>query len=129
MSDKAALASYFLIFDEKGTLVEAIDNPFKEEKLKAGKLLADFLPEKGVTAIIGTDYCGDIIGIFKNKGVTAYNFDGSASQAVAKLVQGTLPAALQEDTLVESHKVMKEALRTGQEKIAVATNGDGPQTR
>jgi predicted Fe-Mo cluster-binding NifX family protein len=88
--------------------------------------LADFLPEKGVTAIIGTDYCGDIIGIFKKKGVTAYNFEGSAAQAVASLVRGKLAAALQEDTLVESHKVMKEALRTGQEKIAVAASGDGP---
>ncbi len=126
MSDKAALAPYFLIFDEKGNLVETIDNPFKEKKLEAGKLLADFLPEKGVTAIIGTDYCGDIIDIFKNKGVTAYNFEGSAAQAVAALVQGKLTAALQEDTLVDSHKVMMEALRTGQEKIAVAANGDAP---
>ena len=126
VSNKAALAAYFLIFDEKGNLVEAIDNPFKEKKLEAGKLLADFLPEKGVTAIIGTDYCGDIIGIFKNKGVTAYNFEGSAAQAVTRLVEGKLEAALQEDTLVDSHKVMIEALRTGQEKIAVGASGDGP---
>ena len=88
MSDKAALAPYFLIFDEKGNFVEAIDNPFKEKKLEAGKLLADFLPEKGVTAIIGTDYCGDIIGIFKNKGVTAYNFEGSASPGRRKAGAG-----------------------------------------
>ena len=46
VSNKAALAAYFLIFDEKGNLVEAIDNPFKEKKLEAGKLLADFLPGK-----------------------------------------------------------------------------------
>lgn len=126
VSDKAALAAYFLIFDEKGNLVEAIDNPFKKKTLEAGKLLADFLPEKGITAIIGTDYCGDIIGIFKHKGVTAYNFEGSAAQAVAALVQGKLTAALQEDTLVDSHKVMKEALSSGQAKIAVAANGDVP---
>ena len=126
VSNKAALAAYFLIFDEKGNLVEAIDNPFKGKKLEAGKLLADFLPEKGVTAIIGTDYCGDIIGIFKHKGVTAYNFEGSAAQAVTRLVEGKLEAALQEDTLVDSHKVMIEALRTGQEKIAVGASGDAP---
>jgi predicted Fe-Mo cluster-binding NifX family protein len=126
VSDKAALAPYLLIFDEKGNLVETIDNPFKEKKLEAGKLMADFLAEKGVTAIIGTDYCGDIIGILKNKGVTAYNFEGSAAEAVTKLVHGTLPEALQENTLVETHKVMKEAMRTGQEKIAVAANGDTP---
>ena len=126
VSDKAALAAYFLIFDEKGNLVETVDNPFKKKTLEAGKLLADFLPEKGVTAIIGTDYCGDIIGIFKNKGVTAYNFEGSAADAARAVAQGKVPAAKEEDTLVANHKVMMEALRTGQEKIAVAANGDTP---
>jgi predicted Fe-Mo cluster-binding NifX family protein len=52
VSDKAALAPYFLVFDEKGTFLEAIDNPFKERKLEAGKLLAALLPEKRATAII-----------------------------------------------------------------------------
>lgn len=124
VSDKAALAPYFLIFDEKGNLIETIDNPFQKQSLVAGKLLADFLPEKGVTAIIGTDYCGDIIGILKSKGATAYNFNGSAAEAVAKLVQGKLTEASREDSLVDSHKVMKDALRTGQERIAVAASGD-----
>jgi len=126
VSDKAALAPFFLFFDEKGNFVEAIDNPFKEKKLEAGKLLVDFLAQKGTTAIIGTDYCGDIIGIFKNKGVIAYNFEGSASEAAVKVAQGKVPAALAEDALVESHKVMMNALRTGQEKIAVAASGSDP---
>ncbi len=125
VSDKAALAPYLLIFDEKGNLVETIDNPFKEKK-DAGKLMADFLAKKGATAVIGTDYCGDIIGILKNKGVTAYNFEGSVAEAVTKLVKGQVPEALQENTLVASHKVIMGAMRTGQEKIAVAANGDTP---
>ena len=126
VSDKAALAPYLLFFDGNGNLVEAIDNPFKEKKLEAGKLIADFLAQKGVTAVIGTDYCGDIIGILKNKGVTAYNFEGSAAEAAVKVAQGKVPAALQEDALVENHKVMMNALRTGQEKIAVAASGSDP---
>lgn len=126
VSDKAALAPYFLIFDENGNFTGTIDNPFKENKLAAGKLLADFLPLQGVTAIVGTDYCGDIIGILKNKGVTAYNFEGSAAEAATKLVQGKLSAARQEDTLVDTHKVMKDALQTGREKIAVAATGVTP---
>jgi len=126
VSDKAALAPYFLIFDEKGDLQETIDNPFKETKLKAGKLLIGFLSERGVTAVIGTDYCGDIIGLMKNKGITAYNFEGSAADAALKVAQGKVPAALEEDALVANHKVMMEAMRTGREKIAVAANGDAP---
>ena len=123
VSDKAALAPYLLFFDENGGLVEAINNPFREKRLEAGKLLADFLSQKGTTAVIGTDYCGDIIGILKNKGVTAYNFQGSAAEAAIKVAQGKVPAALQEEALVENHKVMMNALRTGQEKIAVAASG------
>ena len=126
VSDKAALAPYLLIFDEKGSHVETIDNPFKGTKLKAGKLLVGFLTERGVTAVIGTDYCGDIIGLLQDKGITAYNFEGSAADAALKVAQGKVPAALQEDALVDNHKVMKEAMRTGREKIAVAANGDAP---
>jgi predicted Fe-Mo cluster-binding NifX family protein len=126
VSDKAALAPYLLFFDENGNLVEAIDNPFKERKLEAGKLIADFLAQKGTTAVIGTDYCGGIIGILKSKGVTAYNVEGSAAEAAVKVAQGKVPAALQEDALVENHKVMMNALRTGQEKIAVAASGSDP---
>jgi len=121
VSDKAALAPYFLIFDEKGNLVEAINNPFKGQKLKAGHLMVGFLADKGVTAVIGKDYCGDIIGILKNKGISPYNFEGSAAEAVAKVVQGQVPEALQEKAAVANHKSMTHA---GQEKIAVAATGE-----
>ena len=93
VSEKAALAPYFLIFDEKGDLIEIIDNPFKTRKFEAGHLMADFLPTKGVTAVIGTDYCGEIVDVLKNKGVTPYNFQGSAKEAVEKLLQGKVPEA------------------------------------
>jgi len=119
VSDKAGLAPYFLIFDEKGNLVETIDNPFKG-KNEAGKLMLGFLVEKGVTAIIGRDYCGDIIGILKNKGITAYNFEGSAAEAAAKVAEGQVPEALQENALVANHK----AAVAVQGKIAVAANGE-----
>ena len=93
VSDKAGLAPYFLIFDQKGNLIEMIDNPFKDRKFEAGHLIADFLPGKGVSAIIGTDYCGEIVDVLKNKNLTPYNFQGSAKEAVEKLLQGKVPEA------------------------------------
>jgi len=93
VSDKAGLAPYFMIFDEKGDLTEVINNPFKTRKFEAGHLIADFLPTKGVTAVIGTDYCGEIVDVLKNKGVIPYNFHGSAKEAVEKLLQGKVPEA------------------------------------
>lgn len=93
VSEKAGIAPYFLIFDEKGDLVEIKDNPFKTRKFKVGHLMADFLPGKGVTAVIGTDYCGEIVDVIKNKGVTPYNFQGGAKEAVEKLLRGKVPEA------------------------------------
>jgi predicted Fe-Mo cluster-binding NifX family protein len=127
VSDKAALAPYLLIFDEKGNLIESIDNPLKTKSMAAGKLIGPFLAKKGVSAVIGTDFCGDIIGILKHQGVTAYNFEGTALDAVASLVSGSLAPASQENALVANHKVMMNAMRTGKEKIAVAANGAGPE--
>jgi predicted Fe-Mo cluster-binding NifX family protein len=124
VSDKAALAPYFLIFDEKGNLIESIDNPF-QGKNEAGKLMLGFLVEKGVTAIIGRDYCGDIIGILKNKGIIAYNFEGSAAAAAAKVAQGQVPEALKENALVANHKATVANHAAGKvEKIVVAANGE-----
>jgi predicted Fe-Mo cluster-binding NifX family protein len=122
VSDKAAQAPYLLFFDKEGNLVEAIDNPLlKGRHQEVGKLMVGFLADKGVTAVIGKDYCGDIIGILKNKGITAYNFEGSAAEAVIKVVQGQVSAALPENAAVANHKAMTVA---GKGKIAVAANGE-----
>jgi len=113
VSDLAALAPYFLIFDEKGNLVEMIDNPFKDEKGRAGRLIGGFLAEKGVTAIIGRDYCGDIVGILKNDGVTPYNFQGGAAEAATKVAQGKVPEATKESAAVANHKAAQEKAEKG----------------
>ena len=83
VSELAAQAPYLLIFDNKGKLVETIENPLKGN-IESGKLMLSLMVEKGVTAIIGRDYCGDIIGILKNKGISPYNFEGSAAEAATK---------------------------------------------
>jgi predicted Fe-Mo cluster-binding NifX family protein len=113
VSDLAALAPYFLIFDAKGNFIEAIDNPLKDEKGKAGKLLGGFLTEKGVTAVIGKDYCGDIVGILKNQGITPYNFEGSAAEAAAGVAQGKVEEATKEKATVPNHKAAQDKVGKG----------------
>ena len=93
VSELAAQAPYFLIFGSNGKLIEAIENPIKGN-VESGKLMLGFMLEKGVTAVIGRDFCGDIIGIYKDKGITTYNFEGSAAEAVTKLLEGKVPEAL-----------------------------------
>ena len=126
VSELAAQAPCLLIFDTKGKLVEAIDNPFKGN-IESGKLMLGFMVEKGVTAIIGRDYCGDIIGIYKDKGITPYNFEGSAAEAVAKILEGKMPEALQENAPVANHKADIANDVGNVEIIAVAANGEAPE--
>jgi predicted Fe-Mo cluster-binding NifX family protein len=126
VSELAAQAPYLLIFDNKGKLVEAIENPLKGN-IESGKLMLGFMLEKGVTAIIGKDYCGDIIGIYKDKGITPYNFEGSAAEAVTKLLEGKVPEALQENALVANRKAVIANEVGNVEIIAVAANGETPE--
>jgi predicted Fe-Mo cluster-binding NifX family protein len=87
VSDRAGLSPFFLIFDENGKLIDVIDNPFKEERGKAGHLMSDFLASKGVTVVVGEDFCGEIVDVIKNKGIKPVNFKGSVEEAVQKILK------------------------------------------
>jgi predicted Fe-Mo cluster-binding NifX family protein len=126
VSELAAQAPYLLIFDNKGKLVEAIENPLKGN-IESGKLMLGFMVEKGITAVIGRDFCGDIIGVYKDKGITTYNFEGSAAEAVAKVLEGKVPEARQEDASVANHKAVIANDVGNVEIIAVAANGETPE--
>jgi len=124
VSDLAAQAPYLLIFDAKGNLLEAVENPVKG-KNEAGKLMISFLLEKGVTAIIGRDYCGDIIDILKNRGISPYNVEGSAAEAAVQVAQGKVPEALRENAFVANHKQAMAKSKAGKgDIIVVAANGE-----
>jgi predicted Fe-Mo cluster-binding NifX family protein len=126
VSELAAQSPYLLIFDNKGKFVEAIENSLKGN-VESGKLMLGLMVEKGVTAVIGRDFCGDIIGIYKDKGVTTYNFDGSAAEAVAKVLEGKVPEARQEDASVANHKAAIANDIANVEIIAVAAGGESPE--
>jgi predicted Fe-Mo cluster-binding NifX family protein len=126
VSELAAQSPYLLIFDNKGNFVEAIENSLKGN-VESGKLMLGVMVEKGVTAVIGRDFCGDIIGIYKDKGVTTYNFEGSASEAVSKVLEGKVPVARQEDASVANHKADIANDIANVEIIAVAASGETPE--
>jgi predicted Fe-Mo cluster-binding NifX family protein len=127
VSELAAQAPYLLIFDSKRKLIEAIENPLKGN-IESGKLMLGFMVEKGVTAVIGRDFCGDIIGIYKAKGITTYNFEGSAAEAVTKVLEGKVPEALQENALIANRKATIANDVGNVEIIAVAAGGETPES-
>jgi predicted Fe-Mo cluster-binding NifX family protein len=86
VSDKAGMTPFFLFFDAKGRLVEAIENPYKDKE-GAGKLIVDFLAGKGVTVIVAGTFGGPIVDMMKGKGIKSVVFKGSAEEAIKKVLQ------------------------------------------
>ena len=86
VSKQAGLAPFFLLFDEKGKMTEAIENPFKDKE-GAGKSVAEFLKNKGVTVVVAEEFGGQIVEVMKGKGIKAATFKGNAEEAVKKVLQ------------------------------------------
>ena len=87
VSPVAARSSYFLIFDGKGTFVEAIVNPHKSAGGGAGTLVVDFLAGKGVTTVIAGAFGDKMIVAMKTKGINYIEFKGTAADAVKKALK------------------------------------------
>ena len=85
VSRQAGSSSFFLLFDEKGTFLEAIGNPYTEAKSR-GIAVADFLAAKGVTAVVAGSFGDRITEGMKNKGIRALTFKGKAADAVKKIL-------------------------------------------
>jgi len=85
VSSQAGRSAFFLIFDEKGTFLEAIVNPYTEAKSR-GIAVADFLAAKGVTAVVAGSFGDRITEGMKNKGIRALTFKGKAADAVKKIL-------------------------------------------
>jgi predicted Fe-Mo cluster-binding NifX family protein len=86
VSGQAGRAPYYLFFDGKGKLIEAVENPHKD-KDGAGKLVVDFLAGKGVTVIVAEGFGGPIVDVLKGKGIRPVAFKGAIAEAVKKVVE------------------------------------------
>ncbi len=86
VSKQAGLAPFFLFFDGKGKMTEAIENPYKDKE-GAGKSVAELLGNKGVTVVVAEEFGGQIVEVMKGKGIKAVSFKGSAEEAVKKVLQ------------------------------------------
>ena len=85
VGSQAGRSAFFLIFDEKGTFLEAIVNPYTEAKSR-GIAVADFLAAKGVTAVVARSFGDRITEGMKSKGIRALTFKGKATDAVKKIL-------------------------------------------
>jgi predicted Fe-Mo cluster-binding NifX family protein len=82
VSQQAARAAYFLLFDEQGALVEAVANPYREAAGGAGPQVVAFLAEKGIRTFIAGEFGPRTEAILQGRGIKAMIAAGSAESVV-----------------------------------------------
>lgn len=77
---------YFLIFNQKGKLLDTLENPYKDAD-SAGPSVINFLAGKGATVVVAGSLGPKLVEIMKSKNMTAVSFKGSAQDAVKQVLQ------------------------------------------
>jgi predicted Fe-Mo cluster-binding NifX family protein len=83
VSAQAGRSPYFLFFDKKGALVEAVDNPYKDAG-NAGIPALDFVASKGAKILVAEGFGPKIVEVMRDKGIRPIEFKGNAQDAVRK---------------------------------------------
>jgi predicted Fe-Mo cluster-binding NifX family protein len=86
VSNQTGGAAYFLFFDGKGKFLEAIKNPYKDAE-SPGPSVANYLSGKGAKVVVAGFFGPKIADIMKAKGMTPFSFNGTAQEAVKKVLQ------------------------------------------
>ena len=87
ISDKAARAPYYLIFDRRGNLLEVISNPFHDAARGAGSKMADLLASKNVSLVVASAFGHKMKSALDKKGINHHEASGIAKRVVQDLVK------------------------------------------
>jgi len=87
VSNIAAKCPYYHIFNNKGELIEVIDNPYMDASRGAGPLAAKFLVQKGIDIIVAESFGSKMIDALRNNGKTHFEFKGSVDDAVKRVLK------------------------------------------
>ena len=87
VSDVAGRCPYFLIVDSKGILLEAVENPYKDNKGSAGASAANFLAEKNVTIVIAGNVGNKMKDALEANEIAYFAFEGIVEDAIQKILE------------------------------------------
>jgi len=87
VSNMAAKCPYYLFFNDKGEMVEVIDNPYKDAIRGAGTSAANFLIQKDVDIIVAGSFGLKMVNALRNSGKTFFEFKGIVDDAVKKALE------------------------------------------
>jgi predicted Fe-Mo cluster-binding NifX family protein len=86
VSQTAARCPYFLVVDNEGKLLEAVENPYKDTSGGAGVSAANFLAEKNITIVIAGNFGNKMKDALKAKEIACFEFEGIADEAIKKIL-------------------------------------------
>jgi predicted Fe-Mo cluster-binding NifX family protein len=85
---RAGRSAYFLIFDNEGKLVEAVDNPHKNADRSAGSLAAELLDGKGVTLLVAGSVGGRMAEELEKREIAYIEITGTVADALERALDG-----------------------------------------
>jgi len=84
VSERAGRASYYLIFDGKGNLLEALENPFARGGGGAGYGVAKMLADKSVDIVIAAKMGDNMKEALASRGLEFREISGNTKDAIAR---------------------------------------------
>jgi predicted Fe-Mo cluster-binding NifX family protein len=85
VAQHAARAPFFLLFDEKGALLEAVANPFAKVDRAAAPQAAAWLADSDVTLLVAGDFGPRFISALQQRGIDHVQLSGQVADALALL--------------------------------------------
>jgi predicted Fe-Mo cluster-binding NifX family protein len=82
VSEVAGRAPYFLVFDEKETIIEIIRNPFAIGGGGAGWSVAKMLADKGASVVVAGRFGDNMLQALGQRGLDHCEFSGTANDSV-----------------------------------------------
>jgi predicted Fe-Mo cluster-binding NifX family protein len=86
VSPVAARGLYFLIFDARGTFIEAVENPHRNAGRNASEQVVVDLSNRGVTTLIAGNFGNKMTAALTARRIRHVEFQGTAADAVRKAV-------------------------------------------
>ena len=81
-----ARAPFYLLFDERGNMLEVLANPVVQAKGGAAPQAALFLADKGVTLLAAGDFGNRFISELEERGIGHARMSGLISDVIVELI-------------------------------------------
>ena len=79
-------AQWLIFFDEKGELIESLENPFYQAQSQAGVKCAGFLAEKNITTFVAGNIGNKMAEALEDFEISFVSFTGTVEEAIAHVL-------------------------------------------